>query len=301
MNPDSQADQLMSKDFVLLTVCTPNFIPGTLTMLYSFLKYNPWYKGDIIVMVDEIDPAMQKYLPLIPNLKIHIVSEALSTRAEAVVQNHTSKKIFRSVFYSIELFNLPGYKKYIFIDSDTLVLGSFLELCQRAEPMLCVGDSVFYKDQLRRSDNYQQAKPKFWENKKDFWGDTFNSGVVIYDASLITPKAYQDMLDMIDITGYPDDAARLQDQLIQNIYLRGKYTLVSAKYNYRFGIADEILEKDQVSFDEAVVLHYTARKKPWLFNEALDRVTSNKNYLRPFLLWQQHWTEFFEVLHGRLK
>ena len=54
MNKDEQYYSEQSKNYAVVTVCTPNFIPGTMVMIYSFIKYNKWYKGDYIILVEKV-------------------------------------------------------------------------------------------------------------------------------------------------------------------------------------------------------------------------------------------------------
>ena len=286
-----------SINYAVVTICTPNFIPGTMVMIYSYLRYNEWFKGDFIILVDEVSEDMKEYFAYLPRVKFHQVGNEILERAEAVTKQDKTGKIFKSHFYSLELFNISGYKKLFYVDSDMLILGSLLELFTINAPMICVGDSFFYKDQLRDSKTYSLATPKLLESKSNYWGDNFNAGLILFDASMATPENYKGLTEMIRTDGYSPQAMRLQDQMIQNIYFRGQYTLVSSKYNYRLGIAQQEYEKDQVRLEDAVVIHYTARKKPWLFREALSRSIHNKNYIKPFLLWQQHWMDLLVQLN----
>lgn len=51
IKPLSEADELKlaeaSRQQAVVTICTPNFVPGTLLMVYTFRKYNPWWQGEI--------------------------------------------------------------------------------------------------------------------------------------------------------------------------------------------------------------------------------------------------------------
>ena len=288
-----------SSNYAVVTICTPNFIPGTMVMIYSYLKYNEWYKGDFVILVDKVTDDMNKYLSYLPNVKFRQVGKEILRRAEKVSRADKTGKVFKSHFYSLELFNIPNYEKLFYVDSDMLILGSFLELFRIDAPMICAGDSFFYKDQLREGPSYNRYIPKAGEDTTKYWGDNFNAGLILFDRSMATPKHYRELTEMIKTGGYTSQAMRLQDQMIQNIYFRGQYTLISSKYNYRLGIADQILEKDNVRLEDAVVIHYTARKKPWLFREALDRTLTNPIYFEPFRLWQVHWTELLKELNEK--
>ncbi len=292
-----------SAHFAVVTICTPNFIPGTLVMIHGYLRHNPWWRGDFVVLTDVVTDEMEKYLTVFPRVRFRVIGKDLHLRAAAIARADETGKIFESHFYSLELFNLTGYEKLFYVDSDMLVRGSFAELFEMDDPMICVGDSFYYKDELRDGVTYNRAQPKFWNKKSRFWDDNFNAGLILFDGSLATPTVYRELTEMVTTEGYSREAMRLQDQMIQNIYFRGRYTLVSAKYNFRLGIAEQIGEKDGVTLADAVVIHYTARKKPWLHFEALDRMMGERdNYFEPFRLWQDCWIDFMDALRrGDLK
>lgn len=289
---DTQADR-----YAVVTISTPTFIPGTLVMVYSFLKYNPWFKGDFIVLTDEVTDEMEQHLTHFPQLKFRIIGDQLLANSRAVAEADETGRIFESHFYSLELFNIRGYDKLFYVDSDMLILGSFAELFAMDAKMICVGDGVYYKGELRDGAGYNKRQPKFWERKQKFWGDNFNAGLILFDGSMANDRHYRELTAMVTTRGYSEEAMRLQDQMIQNIYFRGQYQLVSAKYNYRMGIQEEVLEKDGISLEEAVVIHYTARRKPWFPHEALVRIKRDADYFRSFQLWQEHWLELMQTLH----
>jgi lipopolysaccharide biosynthesis glycosyltransferase len=63
------------------------------------------------------------------------------------------------------------------------------------------------------------------------------------------------------------------------------------------GIAKEIAQKDNITVEEATVIHYTARRKPWLHLEALHRIKQDAAYFTVFRYWQEEWMELMEELH----
>ncbi|MEL6392771.1 MAG: glycosyltransferase [Bacteroidota bacterium] len=297
---DAQRLSEATRRQAVVTICTPNFVPGTLVTLYSFRKYNPWFQGDTIVIVDDPSPTMKKHLAYLPDVKLHQLGSDLLHRSAEVTEADNSGRVFQAHFYSLELFNLKGYDRLLFLDSDLLILNSLHELFLMEDPMICVGDGFHYRDKLREGASYNTYKPSVWKSKKETWGGCFNSGLLLYDGSWANEKNYQALCRMVTTEGYSQQAMRLQDQMIQNIYFRDQFTLVSGRYNYRLGlVADGILEKDGIRQEDAYVLHFTARKKPWLHHEALDRLTDNPRYFDAFRLWQTHWLELAEQLHNR--
>ncbi|MEM6396009.1 MAG: glycosyltransferase [Bacteroidota bacterium] len=296
---DAQRLSEASRRQAVVTICTPNFVPGTLLMVYTFRKYNPWWQGKFIVLVDQPTPEMEKHLTYLPGIELHPIGDELLRRSIDVAEADHTGKVFQSHFYSLELFNLKGYDKLFYVDSDMLILGSFHELFLLPDPMVCVGDGFHYKDKLREGASYNTYKPKFWQSKSKGWDGCFNAGLILFDGSWANEKHYHELCEMVTTEGYSQQAMRLQDQMIQNIYFRDRFKLISARYNYRLGLADGILKKDGIRQEDAHVIHYTARRKPWLHHEALGRLPSEARYFDAFRRWQEHWIELAEHLHKR--
>jgi len=234
-------------------------------MLRSFLDCNPWYQGDVLILTDEVTPGMETCLKAIYPVKFKLIDEEIVNRANEVSRTVTSCKIVAARFYSLGLYAISGYDKLLFLDSDLVVRGDLSELFLRPEPYLCAGDGFHYRDKLRTGPDYRHHKLRFWQRREDYWSGNFNSGVICIDKSVATEANYRALVEMIDPKYFMNGEKRLNDdQLLMNIFFYGKTTLISSKYNYRLGMAKYILAKDGVRLEDAAIVHFTARRKPWM-------------------------------------
>lgn len=288
-----------SSRFAVVTVCTPDFLPGSLVMVYSFLKYNDWYKGDFVFIIEKDDDIIYEQTKFFNRIRFVKAGNKLVKNALIRKEMNKGQKMFPARFFSIETFNIKGYDKLLYLDSDILITGNLLSLFALNVKMACVGDAIHYKGKWRHAPTYSKRDPNPGEDLSSFWNDNFNSGVLLLDQSMINSRYYKDMVEMIHPDKHPVQVARLHDQIIHNIYLRGQYQLVSAKYNFRMGIAAEIYQKDGVKITDALIIHYTARRKPWVSGEVLHRIRTDSSYHYPFQLWQEAWMELMTAIHEK--
>lgn len=275
--------------YVVVTVCTPPFLPGAMVMLRSFLDHNSWFQGDIVVLTDEVTPEMDTCLTEIYPVSFRLIGEDLLRNATEVRKAVTDRLIVEARFFAMELFGVSGYDKLLYLDSDILVRGDVSELFLRPEPILCCGDGFHYRDKLRTGSDYLPHKLRFWQRREDYWSDNFNSGVMCFDRSVITQSNYLKLAEMIHPTYFNGCEKRYHDQKLLNIHFYGEVTLMSSKYNYRLGMAKYILAKDDVRMENAAIIHFTARRKPWMSEMVDERLATELDFVRAFDWWQACW------------
>jgi lipopolysaccharide biosynthesis glycosyltransferase len=113
----------------IATITDDGYLPGTLVLLSSFLRCNPLFRGDIVVIHDGLSEEGKARLEHFPNLRFHTIASAFKARlAPLSADPHLSRALPR--FYSLEAFNLPGYDRILALDSDILCQGSVAELVE---------------------------------------------------------------------------------------------------------------------------------------------------------------------------
>ena len=76
-----------SGQICLSTVTTDSFVPGTLVTLYTFLKYNKWFKGEIVIFHDGLTDENKNYLSNIhPRVSFLGISEKIKAKAEKIAE-----------------------------------------------------------------------------------------------------------------------------------------------------------------------------------------------------------------------
>ena len=81
------------------------------------------------------------------------------------------------VFYSLNLFVLEGYERYMYIDSDVLIQGGG-ELMALEYPMMCVPDRATYLGKAKNGNTFHAAQVLTEEDH--FWYRTLNAGIMFF-------------------------------------------------------------------------------------------------------------------------
>lgn len=273
----------------LVTITSPKFLPGTLVMLYSFFKYNPWFEGDILIYAYELSEDDRALLQRFPNVRFVDPFPAVVDRVEAILKVRPNLAYKKMVFYSLNLFNLEGYDKYFYVDSDAFFHGSIKELKQLGHGLMCCKDFAAYKGFAKDGDTFELVR----ETGKggNLWFRTFNAGIFFLDKKLVNPSVYQDLLDLLDPTLYEGLGRPTTDQFLLNHYFRDRYHILPGIYNYRVNIAGHIKAQEGYAFEQAKIFHFPGPKNPWMAEQAIPMVMKNNIYWRAFQLWNQLYME----------
>ena len=294
-------NQTKAERYALVTVSTPAFLPGTAVMLRSFLDHNPWFSGDVILLTDEVVPELRDSLTAIYPVQFRLIGEAILRNGERVRRAVTDRAILPVRFFAMELFAIEGYDRLLYLDSDVLVRADCRPLFERRELLVAAGDGFHYRDKVRTGPDYRPHKLRWWQSRKNYWGGLFNAGIVSLDGAFPGPANYRALADMIDPKYFSHGVRRFHNQKLLNIYFKGKATLMPADWNYRLGMADHILEKDGVRFEDAKIIHYTAKRKPWMPEQAEGRLAAGGDYQTAFQLWHRCWQSLAPSLRTQIE
>jgi lipopolysaccharide biosynthesis glycosyltransferase len=284
------------KSYCLCTVSDRRFLPGTLVLLHSFLQHNSWYKGDIVVFSEELTAADFQDFTFLENLRVEAIAPEVHQRTEQLAEAYERFRGRKGQFYSLEAFRLYDYDRVLFLDSDLLIRKSFKSLFKQKGELLVVADGFYYLGKYRDPRTYHKVSKEEATKMEEVWTDTFSSGMMMIDKKALTPTDYQAMVNRIDIDHFREIISSHSDQMVINQHFRGRYSLVSAAYNYRFFIREQIERLDQVTYDEVAAVHYTAKKKPWEPSHVVRTYRSFEDYPRSFDEWQVHWKQVLESL-----
>lgn len=281
-----------NKNFCVATVTTDSFIVGTLVTIYSFLKHNSWFKGEIVIIFDELSEQNREFLGLIYNKIIFLkVSDELKTRVEKLAEDLPEFLPKQARFFSLEIFRLRNYAKVLFLDSDLLFRGSVEDLFALENNFIACGDGAFYNRCGRR-----------WgsgiENEKEIHilYNTFNSGLFLVDDSLLTDKIYSGILELVDKRIYKTPNMMLADQVVLNLYFAGRQHIVSGKYNFLLVHHKAIYGREKIGLQDALVVHFNGRQKPWLAEEVLQYSLENSAFAKACGFWFESYAECLQKL-----
>lgn len=292
----------MNKDqkYCLATVTTESYFQWTMTMLHSFVSSNPWFSGDIAVICHDLPPEMKDDIKLAGNVKLVEPTADLISRLFKFSNALPAFKDKTARFYSLEIFRLAGYDKILFLDSDMIVVKSVEELFTLPGSFYASAELCWYKGKGREGVNFNVGF-QTTENQGDFLKNPFNTGFMLLDNSIIKENHYPELLKLIDPEKWENEQLSYTDERIINQYFRNSVLLLDTRYNYRARAARMIREKENVSIDDAIIIHYYSRFKPWNFNEVFDSSQNNLNWLRAYQMWYERYISFLKFYHLQKK
>lgn len=292
----------------LATVTSESFFPGTLVMIHSFLKYNPWFKevgGEIVLFHDGLPVHLQQMGPVFEGVAIIClqVSPELVNKVNIICTKIPELKLEprKKRFYSLEVFSLSKYSTVLFCDSDILFMASVSELftdrgCIGMDDKkhLAGGGDFFYFSGLPidaetflplEGDASEAGKRKCIEN-------TFNAGFLLIDSHYLTHNHYLHLLELLDIRIWSKVKSPRTDQVVLNLYFQTSCHILSARYNYLVLHADLISQKEQISSSEIKVLHFNGRAKPWEHLKLIEASSRIPGLTRFVQLWYREYLDF---------
>ncbi|MCX6276625.1 MAG: hypothetical protein NT004_00840 [Bacteroidetes bacterium] len=286
--------------YCLATVTTENYFQWTMTMLHSFVSSNPWFTGDIAVICNNLPEEMADGLKMFSNVKlIEPSSELMEKLADFVKAMPTfANKIAR--FYSLEIFRFSGYEKTLFLDSDMIVVKTIEELFTLPGSFYASAELCWYKGKGRNEASFI-AGFNTTESQEGFLNTPVNTGCMLIDGNILNNNHFAGLLNLIDPEKWQNNSLTYTDERIINQYFKNTISLLDARYNYRARAARMIREKEDISIEDAKIIHYYSKFKPWIFSEVLASSANNLNWIKAYQLWYQSYISFLTFYHLQKK
>lgn len=270
--------------YALATVTTERFLPGTATMLQSFLRMSPSIPVDLVVFCNTLSPTIEAALAGFPRLRLLPISDALNqsaTRLVEAVPRLTSRK---ARFYSLDAFGLDEYDRVLFCDSDVLFVNDVPELFQREDELSACGERTWYTDQTRDPQTHRITGAK---SAQDESPPVFNAGLLSIGKPLLNTTVKQRLLDEMAPELWQSGQANHTDQLILNRIFGDRIHMLPAKYNYLLLHHDAIFRKENTTVKQAKVIHFNGAVKPWETGAAMRKAAEDAVWRQAFAQWQQ--------------
>jgi len=208
------------------------FFPGFKVTLKSFLKHNPDYDGDIIILDFNLSNEIRmKCLEIYPTLTFKLINYDLYKMDQSKVESQ-----FTDTVYKLDMFSLYKYDRIVFLDVDTLVIKPIYELWELDFPIAACLD-------------FKAKGGKLFEKR-------INSGVLAFGGECLKPEVYKELIKYT-VNNF---AANLPDQQPINDFFGSKMYILPNKYNYFKAMYAHKRFKEK--FDEAKIIHFYI-KKPW--------------------------------------
>jgi len=283
----------------LVTVTSADYVQWSLTMIYSFQKSNDWFTGDIILICNHLPEELKQRFAVFRNVGFLQPSDLLLDKIEDLCTHLPAFTRMASMFYSLETFNLTGYDKVLFLDSDMLVVKPIKEVFETQETFLASAESCWYFGKGRCCDTYESVVN--CESPDLFMQNPINSGFMVINEQHINKRNYDTLIEMISPELWANKNTFHADQLIINLFFKDQITLCDARYNYRPTLANEIRAKDGIDLEDAKIVHYYRQYKPWNFTEVLSLSQHDMVHIKAFGLWYSYYIDFLKYYHLQLK
>ena len=115
-------------NIAIATVTNSEFLEGSLVLIHSFLKHNPGFEGDILIIHEKKDESLTQQLSVFRNVKYIQPSNQLMEKIDVLKTSDLNFESKYIRFLSLEIFNISGYEKILYLDSDMLCLGDVSHL-----------------------------------------------------------------------------------------------------------------------------------------------------------------------------
>jgi len=285
--------------FALATVTTENYVQWSMVMIHSFLKSNTWFTGDIIVFCKDLSIESVFRFSSFDRVRLIRPTDFLLQKLDILKSKVPHFRNIIAQFYSLETFNLAGYEKILFLDSDVLVVKSLQELYSGETLLAACPESCWYFGKGRNATNYE-AIP-FTNASDDFIDTPVNSGFLFINEKLINSKNYQGLVNLVNPELWSNKNTFHADQLIFNLWFRNQFTILDARYNFRPKDTVKIAAKEQITIHDASIIHFIRQYKPWNFNEMILASENDMNLVSAYELWYQWYFDFLKHHHLRNK
>ncbi len=199
-------------------------------MLKSLIENNPRVITDnlpFVVITNDLNPEdLVTSRTIYNNIHIKRFDESKYSQIEELKK----QQMAFGDYTKYEIFSLTEFKKIIFLDSDTIILGNIDYLIDFKESFGAV---------------------------RELYIDQYNTGVMVIGNKYLNPKITEDLINLTNIYGITEHL----DQDIINNYFMDVITPISIEYNYLKIYSKQIFQNTGLP-DYIKIIHYIV-KKPW--------------------------------------
>ena len=275
---ETRTDQAnIQQKLCLATVSSKEYWPGTKAMIQSFLRVNSWFVGELVIITSDrkyIENKLEKH-----PLRVRLIkpSDELSERIEWMF---ATQKEFGQRLMKLELFNLTGYDRILYYDSDIIHLAGIDRSVFLNNELLAVSDPWFFRGFVR--DRQTLGKVRISENEGDVYRHFFNSGFLMIGKRFINPLIYKTLVSKIEPVLYKDLLDSLADEPVLNAVFENDFQPAPVSNNCPVHLLVEGIIKEPVHS-----IHFTGRYKPWKFHSWFILPMRSVKYFKFLIDWMK--------------
>ena len=215
---------------MFVTVCNKEYLIGFEVMLKSLIDNNPRVINDnlpFVIITNDLNPEdLVTSRKIYNNIHIKRYDESKYSQIEELKK----QQMAFGDYTKYEIFSLTEFKKIIFLDSDTIILGNIDYLIDFKESFGCV---------------------------RELFIDQYNTGVMVIGNEHLNPKITEDLINLTNVYGITEHL----DQDIINNYFIDVITPIPLEYNYLKIYSKQIFQNTGLP-NYIKIIHYVV-KKPW--------------------------------------
>ncbi len=267
----------IQQKFCLATVSNKEYWSGTKTMISSFLKYNQWFTGDIIIISD--DKFFQSKKLNYKNSFFKTPDDQLTLKVETLTDTIQNLKEIKDRFYCLDVFNIIEYDYIIYADSDLLFSKGLDPDILFKNYFMAVLDPWHYRGYKRE---YKTCKKLHHSNitNEVYFNNFFNSGFLVLSKNIRTNDNYLKLLEYLSVANYLPLKDKLADESCLNYIFNEQVSFLPVQYNCPVHLLIEGIVKNQPK-----TTHFTGKYKPWKLKSWLILPIRNLKYFKYLVRW----------------
>jgi lipopolysaccharide biosynthesis glycosyltransferase len=269
------------------TVTNESFAVGAEVLIHSFLNFNRWFEGDILVVeAEQLSEQTRERLNRLYPVRFANASEQLTQKIDRLEQVIPWLKKKRAHFHVFELFGMVEYDHIVYVDGDAYCCGDISNLFVQKETLQACPDGFSLRAKLW--EKLGTHAPEVLPDAKPYGPDikhSFNSGVLAMSQPVISQKTYLELISLLDPGLYEN--SEFGDQMALNVYFKDKYTPFSAAYNYMILVEEYIKGLENITYLDARIIHFAGKIKPWFNFDSEELFRAAPQYLKYIETWKE--------------
>jgi lipopolysaccharide biosynthesis glycosyltransferase len=261
----------------LATVSSKDYWPGTKVMIKSFLEYNLWFRGDIIIITRD-SLVVKKASKYFRNVIEKKPSGLLQQSIESVCHSLPKYNLLRNRFHIFEVFTLEGYDRVFYADSDILFRNELNDNLF-SEKLMASYDPSFFRGFVRDRNSCKKIHTSNYDPEKCY-AIFFNSGFLSIEKKHLNNTTFKGLVANINQNTFAKIKDLLADEPVLNKYFEGQISPLDASLNTSVHLITE-----RSLTDSNQNLHYTGKYKPWKLLSWLVLPLRSPAYLRYLTQW----------------
>ncbi|MEL7446825.1 MAG: glycosyltransferase [Pseudomonadota bacterium] len=271
----------------LVTVSSESFLIGTRIMLESFLTYNRWFSGRIVIVHRDVPIADQERLVRdFPKAMFRNPSPDLAAAIDRLIEQEAGLSSRSARFLSLESFWVSEPGTLLFCDSDMLFQTDISDVFENDADFLACPDRAEIQGQGRDQTTMAELAGKSGNRAHR----SFNAGLMAMGPTHRSDANRAEVLAQLSPSSWAQVQSDHTDQAIFNRMFGREVTLLDPRYNMMVGHLANLRGHDAPPLSEAKVLHFNGPAKPWAFDQHLPAARKDAAIAKAYELWFAAYT-----------